>query len=339
MRITNRMITSQYTRSLNNLSNELNRLNVQVASGRKFEKSSENTSAAIKAFQIRDEMVRAEGYRSNIDHALASLKDSESAISHIQELAHQASEKILYGLNGSLSIDERKIIGTELRNLKDQLFQTLNSSSGDCYYFGGTNITERPFEAGADGKLQYNGTSLALPLSDPAYQDLYNSLASETLFVDIGMNLKFDSITGQVDESTVFGYTVPGLNIVGSGTTTVDGAEVSNNVYDLLGELIAEFESPTYSYEKANTLYGSFQKSLSGISSSITAVGSKASYLEFMAERIETRTLNLQERQVDVEGVDPAAAIIQFESQKFAYNAALQMGSQILQPTIFDFMS
>ncbi|GAB1477119.1 flagellar hook-associated protein FlgL [Bacillota bacterium] len=338
MRITNRMITSQYTKSLNNLSAELNRLNVQVASGRKFEKSSENTSAAIKAFQIRDDMVRAEGYRANIDHALASLKDAESAISHIQELTHEASEKILHGLNGSLSIEERKIISTELRNIRDQLFQTLNSNSSDSYYFGGANTTERPFEVGADGKLQYNGSSLALPLSDPANQALYNSLSSESLFVDIGLNLKFDGVTGKVDESTVFGYSVPGINVVGSGTTTVDGVEVSNNIYDLLGELAAEFESAGYSHKKADTLYGNFKNSLSGISRSITGIGSRASYLEFMTERIDTRTLNLQERQVDVEGIDPAAAIIQFESQKFAYNAALQMGSQILQQTIFDFM-
>ena len=50
MRITNRMMTTQYTVLLTSFV-ELN-LNTQVASGRKFAKSSENTSA-IKAFQIR----------------------------------------------------------------------------------------------------------------------------------------------------------------------------------------------------------------------------------------------------------------------------------------------
>jgi flagellar hook-associated protein 3 FlgL len=57
-----------------------------------------------------------------------------------------------------------------------------------------------------------------------------------------------------------------------------------------------------------------------------------------MAERLEDQDFNLQERQVDVEGIDPAEAIINFETQKFAYNAALQMGARIIQPSIFDFM-
>ena len=34
MRITNKIITAKYTRSVNNLALELNRLNTQVASGR-----------------------------------------------------------------------------------------------------------------------------------------------------------------------------------------------------------------------------------------------------------------------------------------------------------------
>jgi flagellar hook-associated protein 3 FlgL len=71
----------------------------------------------------------------------------------------------------------------------------------------------------------------------------------------------------------------------------------------------------------------------------ITEVGSKASYLDFMTSRYETRTLDLQERQVDVEGADPASTIIKYKSQEVAYNAALQMGTKIIQPSIFDFMS
>lgn len=334
MRITNRMITSQYTRSLNNLSGELNRLNVQVSSGRKFAKSSENTSAAIKAYKIRDDMVKAEGYRSNIDHAMASLTDAESALSHIERLIQGATEKIIYGLNGSQSSEERKTIATELRNIKDQLFQTLNSNSSNSYYFGGTNTTERPFEI-VGGVLHYNGYSL----SDPANAALHDSLSKESLFVDIGLNIQFDELAGKVDESTVFAYSVPGINIVGHGTTTVDGTEIPNNLHDLLEALASEFESASYTYNKADALFGHLKASTTGISSSITSIGSKTSYLEFMAERIDDRAFNLQERQVNVEGIDPADAIIQFESQKFAYSAALQMGSKILQPTIFDFMS
>lgn len=150
--------------------------------------------------------------------------------------------------------------------------------------------------------------------------------------------MKFDPATGEIDEGTVFGYSIAGINVVGSGTTTVEGEEVSNNIYNLLGALAAEFESENYSHAKADALFGHLKDASQGIMRTITEIGAKTSYLDFMAERLEDQDFNLQERQVDVEGIDPAEAIINFETQKFAYNAALQMGARIIQPSIFDFM-
>ena len=340
MRITNKMITTQYTRSLNRLAAELNRLNNQVSSGRKFAKASENTSAAVKAFQLRKDMSRIEGYKENIAHAKSTLTNAESALMHIEELMRTTTEKIITGLNDTQSWEERAIIATELRSLQAQLLQTLNSTASDSYYFGGTNTETKPFEV-IDGKLYYNGYDLDLPLPAGTPEEneaKLKELASDTLYIDIGLSVKFDPATGEIDEGTVFGYSIAGINVVGSGTTTVEGEEVSNNIYNLLGALAAEFESENYSHDKADALFGHLKDASQGIMRTITEIGAKTSYLDFMAERLEDQDFNLQERQVDVEGIDPAEAIINFETQKFAYNAALQMGARIIQPSIFDFM-
>jgi flagellar hook-associated protein 3 FlgL len=340
MRITNKMITTQYTRSLNRLAAELNRLNNQVSSGRKFAKASENTSAAVKAFQLRKDMSRIEGYKENIAHAKSTLTNAESALMHIEELMRTTTEKIITGLNDTQSWEERAIIATELRSLQAQLLQTLNSTASDSYYFGGTNTETKPFEV-IDGKLYYNGYDLDLPLPAGTPEEneaKLKELASDTLYIDIGLSVKFDPATGEIDEGTVFGYSIAGINVVGSGTTTVEGEEVSNNIYNLLGALAAEFESENYSHAKADALFGHLKDASQGIMRTITEIGAKTSYLDFMAERLEDQDFNLQERQVDVEGIDPAEAIINFEAQKFAYNAALQMGARIIQPSIFDFM-
>ncbi|HYE67050.1 MAG TPA: hypothetical protein VEA58_00480, partial [Anaerovoracaceae bacterium] len=124
MRITNKMITSKYIRSLNTLSTDLDKLNTQISSGRAFSKSSENTSAAIKAFQIRRDLSGTEGYQANIQHAQSSLANSESALSHIEELLKTAKDQILIGKTGTSSETERKIVATELRSIQEQLLQT-----------------------------------------------------------------------------------------------------------------------------------------------------------------------------------------------------------------------
>lgn len=340
MRITNKMITSKYIRSLNTLSTDLDKLNTQITSGRAFSKSSENTSAAVKAFQIRREMSRTDGYQANIQHAQSSLKNTESALYHIEELVQEAKDKILTGNTGTASADERKIVATELRSLQDQLLQALNSNASGVYYFGGTNTDIKPFTV-VGNILHYNGYPLdrPLPAGTPEENEaMLKTLKNDAMYVDIGIGVNVTA--SGVDSSTVFKYSIPGINVVGSGQVTLsDGTNVSGNLYDLLGSIADGLESGSYSYEAVDELYGKFSDASMEVVFNLTEVGAKTSYLDFMAGRFETRTLDLQEQQVKVEGADPAITIVKFKSQEVAYNAALQMGTKIIQPSIFDFMS
>lgn len=345
MRITNKMITTKYIRSLNNLSSDLNKYSTMIESGRAFSKSSENTAAAVKAYQLRTDMSKTDSYQSNIAHAQSALSNSESVLMNIEELMLEAKDKIRAANTGSASADERKIIATELKNIQDQLLQALNANSSGSYYFGGTNTDTAPFSVGSDGKLVYNGISLST--QDTTEQATLEGYKDDSMYVDIGMGLTLidDPEDTNVpprqipDPRSVFQYSLPGINIVGSGMTTINGVDVPNNLYDLLGSIANGLESSTYTYDQVNELYGKFDTATKEIVYSLTEVGAKTSYLSFMTERYETQTLNMQERQLKVEGADPAHTIILFKSQQVAYNAALQMGTKILQPSIFDFMS
>ncbi|MDD2294311.1 MAG: hypothetical protein PHT29_05430 [Eubacteriales bacterium] len=334
MRITNNMITAKYIRSLGTLSYDLDRLNTQVASGRSFMKSSENTSAAVKAYRVRRDLSKAESYQSNIDHAESFLTNTESSLFHMNELVQTAKERISVGLNGTTTKNERIIVATEIRNLQNQLLQTLNTNASEIHLFGGTNTDLPPFEV-SGGKLLYNTIDLDTLVPGSAQEA---ELLGDSLYVDIGLNAQFDPLTGQADKSTVFEYSIPGLRITGSGTTSINGTDTSNNLYNLLGEIATEFESDTFSTTRMNDLFGHFSDVSVNVINTLTIVGSKTSYLEFMTERLETRTLNLQENQLALEAADPAKAIIHFESQKMAYTAALKMGTSIIQPSIFDYI-
>ncbi|MEL7656681.1 MAG: flagellar hook-associated protein FlgL, partial [Bacillota bacterium] len=182
MRITNKMITTKYIRSINTLSSDLDKYNTQISSGRAFSKSSENTSAAIKAYKIRRDISKTEGYQANIQHAQSSLTNTESALSHMEELIQTAKEKILAANTGTTSADERKVVATELRSIQDQLMQTLNSQASDVYYFGGTNTDTPPFTLDASGNLAYNGVTLSTIV--PADKE---RLSNDSMYVDIGL--------------------------------------------------------------------------------------------------------------------------------------------------------
>jgi flagellar hook-associated protein 3 FlgL len=436
MRITNRIVTEKYLRSVNNISTELDRLNSQVVTGKKFTKVSEDTPAAVKAFQIRKDLARVEGYQSSIRHAQSTLNNAESTIMKAQELLHDAREKIVQGLNGTQSIEERQIISTHLKELQKQMLQLLNANAADIYYFGGNSVRQEPFSVAEDGSLQYrckDGDSFRwVKLKDLVTEDdpatpntdeaaLYKELMNSGLFVDIGMGIRSEnappspSSAPYVDRNSVFTYTLPGLEITGAGTvTTKDGEKVSANIYDLLGEISKEFASTEYSYNKTDELFGflygyekdqlprairvsspnlqngdpnpeydgnskyydpaldtnppgtgdkptgaaafdqakydsvlALYKDISGehrpgsaqtVQFAITNIGTKMQFLNFMTASMTDRELDGLTQQQNTEFVDPAKAIIYHESQKVAYQAALNMGAQVIPMSIFTYM-
>jgi flagellar hook-associated protein 3 FlgL len=364
------VVTEKYLKSLNNISTDMDYLNNQVVTGRKFMKVSENTPAAVKAFQIRRDMMRVEGYQDSLLHAQGMLNNAESSIMHIQTLVQDAKEKILYGMNGSQSVDEHRIIAKQIRNLQQEMLQRLNSNATDLYYFGGNSVAEEPFKLDDDGKLMYrykDGADFnwirledlhetpdptAVP-SDPKY-DLYKDLLSAGLFVDIGMSIRSENVPPSpsaapyVDRNSVFTYTLTGISITGVGTTTMsDGTKVSNNIYDLLGAIADSFEDnfvngtgqiEPFHHDRVDELYGMLRKRETSVQFSITDVGTKKQYLNFIKDSLDSRDLDNTVRQQDVEGADPARTIIYYESQRVAYQAALQMGTKVIPMSIFDYM-
>jgi len=338
MRITYRMMTSRYSTNLNSLSKDLDKLNTQVATGRKYARTSEDVASAVRGYQIRRNLAKVEGYQDNIQHAQSFLTNSESTLSQIQSSLAEATDKVLQGMNGTQSDSDRKIIATELRTIQAQLLETMNTDVSGQYLFGGTN-NQKPFEVVA-GKLEYNGNRLDDLIKGSPEAD---RLENDKMYVDIGLGVSFDEISGDVNPSSVFNYSFPGLSFMGMGvdSTVISGEDVSNNLYDLLGRIATEFEKDdaVYSSDNVSGLYGLFKDNSLKAYQTTTEIGAKTQYLEFMTSRYETQNFNLQERQVEVEGVDAAYTYIAFQSQKVAYQAALQMGQSVVQQSVFDYMS
>lgn len=344
MRITYRMMTSKYSTNLNSLSSDLDKLNTQVATGRKYARTSEDVSSAVRGYQIRRNLSKLEGYQDNIKHATDFLTNSETTLGQIEASLSEAADKILQGMNGTQSKDDRAIIAKELDTIQDQLFETLNTSVSGVFLFGGSN-NKKPFTRINEGlpteKLVYNSKTLE-ELDDVINQAEIKELKDDSLYVDIGLGVEFEGPPdNNVKRNTVFNYSIPGINFVGNGEATISSGTVSNNFYDLIGSIKEELlkDDGTYSATKADEMYGLLKESIQKSYQTTTQVGSKTNYLEFMSERYETQDYNLQDRQVEVEGVDAAYTYIAFQSQKVAYQAALQMGQSVVQQSVFDYMS
>ena len=168
------------------------------------------------------------------------------------------------------------------------------------------------------------------------------ALAGETSYVDIGLGMKTDKVTGKVVDQSAYNAAMPGIAFLGYGTDTVDGAEVPKNVYSLLGKMAGILKDDSLSgnglLEAIKPYMDSFSASSDELSSSLAKIGTDVTFLDSTDDSITNVNLSLNTRDENVEFVDTSDAIVNFTMQRFCYQAALQIGTNILQPTLLDFM-
>jgi flagellar hook-associated protein 3 FlgL len=321
-------MSNKYIKGLNKSANKLDYLNEQVYTGRKFFKGSEDPVSAIKAYKLRREYRSTEIYDTNISDADSFLTMAETNLTEISNNVEKVYTSYLKGITGTISSEDREIIVKELENLQQSILTSLNAKFEDRYVLGGTSKNEIPFTV-QNGELYFKG----LNVNDPANKAELDKLANETMNIDLGLGMTFDS-NGNVNKDTVFNLSMSGIKFMGYGET--DG--MPENLYSLIGKIKEELEDPNFSLESITPYIEKFEEQKKQVLVNITDIGSKTKYLEFLKLRNEDSQYNLNEKILDVEYVDTAEAIVDFKMQEYSYNAALSMGNKILQNSFIDFM-
>lgn len=322
MRITDRMINNNYMSNLNESLRSVNDCNEKVTSGRNYLKGSEDPSTALKALKVRQNLSRISLYKNNVEEASDTLADLETAVSEINSVVTGAIENITQTRSDSYSDTDRDITAELLRSYQAEILDIANSRSSDKYIFGGSDMKTMPFSLD-DGVLSYHGTDVN---SNTGFDE-------ESVYYDIGLGLQTDA-SGNVLAGTALDISNPGSEIFGTGT---DDDGIPNNIYNLLGDIADMFDNNDLS-----NLDGYMDK-LESYSDDIIVeyadVGQKSNYMEFLSDRFDSYELNSQTKQKSLEVLDSAQGIIDYNTQENAYEAALAMGSKLIQNSLLDYMS
>lgn len=331
MRITTGMMSNKYIRNLNKSANEMNNLSEKVETGRKFFRGSEDPVSAIKAYKLRREYRTTEIYDTNIKDVESFLTTAETNLTEISNNMESVYISYLKGINGTMNAETREVIAKELENLQQSILTSLNAKFEDRYVFGGTSKNEIPFTVENDN-LYFKGINLNT--SDQTQIDKLNELVDETIDIDLGLGMTFDSITKELNSDTVFNMSMSGIKFMGYGET--DG--IPGNLYNLIGEIKDELRNPDFSIENITPYLEKYEEQKNQVLVNITDIGAKTNYLDFLKIRNEDNQFNLNKKILEVEFEDPAEAIVNFKMQEYSYNAALSMGNRILQNSFIDFM-
>lgn len=337
MRITQQMMTRNYLNRMNTNLGRLTKSNEKLSDQRKFSKAHENVSDAGKALTVRKLVVDNERYLTTIRDAEGRSAAAEDALRTANSLLIGIEDRVVEGMNGTMSPDDRKKIATEIEKVQDEVFQIMNTKFSDRFVFSaaGAKTAQAPFSKDAGGRLMYQGVYVDEMYKDAAtgkpHHNGENIPYNTENYVDIGAG--YNIVNGKVDPNTAFKDTYSGVESFGYGVSA-DG--VPQNIYSLLGDMANSLNNNDM--DRLGMGLNAIGDTMNSLLTSITDIGARSSTLENTANRLEGELINLYETQNELEGIDLSEEIMHNKQFEMSWMVTLQLGSKVLPSSIFDFL-
>ena len=158
MRITTNMIYDRNIYSLNSANERLNTAYQQLQTGNKFQTAGEDPAGMSQKMALTKEIDLFKQYGVNGSLLENSLGHEETVLTSLNNAMLSAQTLIQKSNNGSISMEDRKSIASELEGLQQQMFDLMNSknSQGE-YIFGGNQSKTQPYVRDTNGKFIYQG--------------------------------------------------------------------------------------------------------------------------------------------------------------------------------------
>lgn len=258
---------------------------------------------------LNNEIKYAEKHNQNVEEVVGWMNNTDANLEEFGTLLGDIKNSVLKVGNGTYSDEEMKAIQAEMNEKIKALGETLNTTHGGRYMFGGTSVDEPPvLIEEKDGVVtltlnpKINDEDLKAEISDGINLD-YNVSASE-IFNKDGKNY-LDSIN---DLSKL-------MNDI------ANGVDVEDNKKELLGDVkqnIDDFFNHTVDTR--------------------TKFGVKVNTAEKIKDLNDENILNMKgvlSLEQDVNYVDK---FIELKSAEMVYNASIQVGAKLIQPSILDYL-
>lgn len=339
MRVSDRSTARSYLKYLNKAKSEYAKTNLQVASGNRFTKISDDVSAGTRVMSTRMDKAKAEKHLDNVSAISDEMSVSEDAMKAASALLTRTHEMLVKSMSEDKGETGRLAVANEISALKKEMLQLMNTKYDKNYSFGGSNSSPvAPFSLDANGNIEYNG----IPVND-IQKDADGSYyymnggakeiipMDEDVYLDVGFGIPLSK--SQLDGESGFKISFSGLDVFGFGKNA-DG--LPNNIYNVLNE--AEQNLRNYDEKKLGEVSTHLNETMDVFTGNITDMGAKTQLLETMETRLKDRVFSYKERINGLMGTNYEEAAIDEKMNDFVLKAVLQMGAKILPVTLMDFL-
>lgn len=309
MRITNSSMITNHMFDTQQTLERMDTLNRQLDTSKQINRVSDDPHKAIKIMNLTNELKFTEKYNQNVDETVGWMNNTDSTLQEVGDLLGEIKTNILKVGNGTYNDEEIKAIHAEMNEKIKELGECLNSSHGGRHMFSGTAVNEVPVVMEEkDGVVTLkvnsavNDKDLKAELSDGITVD-YNVSAKE-IFEKDGKNY-----LDQINHLSKL------MNDISNGK------DVESNKKELLGTVKDDID-------------GLFNHTID----TRTTFGVRVNTAEKIKDFNDENILNMKAVLSSEQDVDHVKKFIELKSAELVYNASVQVGAKLIQPTVLDYL-
>lgn len=210
MRVTTNLLFEKNFRAINANQSDLARVQEQLATGKKLLRPSDDPVGSAQIIRLTEDVNKIKQYQRKIDLAMNDLSAQDTALQSVQTLMNRARVLTVQSGNGILTEADKFAITEEIKQIRNQTLDLMNSQDSlGNYIFAGFQSETPAFEfieTLNENHVQFKGDDGANQIRISDSVTIQTTSSGQTVFNDVLARLGFQNLT-------VNGATVNKFNI------------------------------------------------------------------------------------------------------------------------------
>ena len=146
---------------IGNLNAENQRISYQMATGKNMDKGSENSLLHANLIDLDDKLRVTEGLKLQITKSKVINETADTSLEEMKFSLDAIKVDLLKGLNSGMDRSDKLALATNLRGIRDNMFDRVNARVDGEYVFTGSETSKQTLTKDADfdlnGKIEFGG--------------------------------------------------------------------------------------------------------------------------------------------------------------------------------------
>ncbi len=298
MRVTDRTIQSSFLYNLNDIKSRLSEKQVQITTGQKINKPSDDPSGTARLFRLNKQIEDLKTFQNNIDEGLSFVNNTILNLETIQAQSQDILTKLTEATNSAVAQAD---YAPKIEAAINIILDAANAKYADKYIFSGTDYSTKPYDWNAGGT------------------------AIETLSTGID-----ESRSIRISSTTTQKMNITGFELFGE-VANPPGTDIFNRLIDIKTRL-ENGEMPTTSDIEAVDEFNT------NVINKLSIAGNYYNRMQDMQTLLENQALDLNTLLAKEQEVDLSKAIMEMNNLQISMDRAIEVSSTILPKTLLDYL-